>query len=87
MTDAEIRALILELICEIAPEADPATVRDQDDIREVFDLDSMDFTNLVIAIHERTNVDIPEVDYNKLFILGNGVAYLRDALSHLSTRG
>jgi acyl carrier protein len=81
MTDAEIRALILELICEIAPEADPAAVRNQDDIRDVFDLDSMDFTNLIVAIHERVKVNIPEADYNKLFTLEKAIAYLRESLA------
>jgi len=76
MTDEELRRLILELICEIAPEADPAIARDQDDLRETFDLDSMDFANLVVAIHKRTNIDIPEADYNKLFTLKSAVAYL-----------
>ena len=42
--------------------------------------DSMDFANLVIAIHERTKINIPETDYNKLFTLENAVAYLRNAL-------
>ncbi len=81
MSDAEIRALILELIGEIAPEADPASARDQDDLREVFDLDSMDFANLIVAIHNRTKVAIPETDYNKLFTLGGATAYLQDALT------
>jgi len=76
MTNEELRALILELICEIAPEADPAAVRDPDDIREAFDLDSMDFANLVVAIHKRTKIDIPEADYNKLFTLKSAIAYL-----------
>lgn len=87
MTDAEIRALILELICDIAPEADPASARDQDDIREVFDLDSMDFANLVVAIHSRAKIDITEADYNKLFTLGGAVAYLRDALTRAKPSG
>lgn len=81
MTDADIRALILELICEVAPEADPTTAGDHDDIRDAFDLDSMDFTNLVAAIHERTKISIPEADYNKLFTLESGVIYLRNALA------
>jgi len=50
--------------------------RDDDDIRETFDLDSMDFANLVVAIHKRTKIDIPEADYNKLFTLKSAVAYL-----------
>lgn len=81
MTDAEIRTLILDLIGEIAPEADLTSARDQDDLRELFDLDSMDFANLVVAIHNRLKVDIPEADYNKLFTLSGVIAYLRDALA------
>ncbi|MBM3578811.1 MAG: acyl carrier protein [Alphaproteobacteria bacterium] len=81
MTDAEIRALIFELIGDIAPEADPAVARDQDDLREIFDLDSMDFANLVVAIHDRLKVDIPEADYNKLFTLSGAITYLRDAFA------
>jgi acyl carrier protein len=76
MTDEELRSLILELICEIAPEADPAVAHDRDDLREIFDLDSMDFANLVVAIHKRTKINIPEADYNKLFTLESAIAYL-----------
>ncbi len=86
MTDAEIRALILELICDIAPEVDPASARDQDDLREIFDLDSMDFANLVVAIHDRTKIAIPEADYNKLFTLGGATAYVREALARSAAR-
>lgn len=81
MTDAEIRAIVLELIGDIAPEADLASARDEDDIREIFDLDSMDFANLIVAIHDRTKIAIPEADYNKLFTLGGATAYLREALA------
>lgn len=80
MTDAEIRALVLASIGEIAPEADLATARDSDDIREAFDLDSMDFVNLIAAIHERTKVNIPESDYSQLYTLKSAVIYLKDVL-------
>jgi acyl carrier protein len=80
MTDAQIRALVLESIGEIAPEADLATARDSEDIREAFDLDSMDFVNLVAAIHERTKVNIPESDYSQLYTLKSAVIYLKDVL-------
>jgi acyl carrier protein len=81
MTDPEIRALILHLISDIAPEADIASADDNQDLRYAFDLDSMDFLNLVTAIHDKTKIDIPERDYNKIFILRDAVAYLRDSLS------
>ena len=77
MNDAEIRQLIFDVLSEIAPEADPATLDGGEDMREALDLDSMDFLNFVIALHKRSGVEIPESDYSKLFTLDGAVAYLR----------
>jgi len=30
---------------------------------EALDLDSLDFLNFVIGLHERTGIEIPELDY------------------------
>ena len=76
MTEKEIKALFAELIGEIAPEADLSTLGDDEDMREALDLDSMDFNNLIIALHKRTGIDVPESDYNKLFTMRGAVAYL-----------
>ena len=76
MSEKEIRALLAELIGEIAPEADFSALGDDEDMREALDLDSMDFNNLIIALHKRTGIDVPESDYAKLFTLGGAVAYL-----------
>jgi acyl carrier protein len=76
MTPSETRQLILELIGQIAPEADTSGLRDDQDIREALDLDSIDFSNLVIALHERTGRDIPEADSHHLYRLRDAIAYL-----------
>jgi acyl carrier protein len=73
---AQLRALIIELLSEIAPEADYATLAGGADLRETLDLDSMDFLNFVTALHERTGRDIPETDYWKLFTLDGAIGYL-----------
>jgi len=77
MSDAELRAVIAEVLAGIAPEADLAGVKDDEDLREALDLDSMDFLNLVIGLHERLGVDIPEADYPKLLTLEGMVRHLR----------
>jgi len=87
VTNDEIRSLLLQLISDIAPEADPSSVADEEDIREAFDLDSMDFANLVVAIHKRTGVNIPELDYRKLFTLGGAIAYVEKALGQSDSGG
>ena len=76
MNAAEARSLIDEVLRGIAPEADLATIGGAEDLREAFDLDSMDFLNFVVALHERTGADIPEGDYPKLRTLDGATAYL-----------
>ena len=76
MTDAECLALIRDVLAGIAPEAADAEIAGDADLRETLDLDSMDFMNFVIALHERTGIDIPEADYPQLFTLDGAVAYL-----------
>lgn len=44
--------------------------------RDQLDLDSMDFLNFVLALHDRLRVEIPETDYPKLYTLDGAVAYL-----------
>jgi acyl carrier protein len=78
MTDDELKTLVMDKILDIAPEADFATLDPDDGLREQLDLDSMDFLNVVIGLHEALGIDIPEADYPKLFTLNDAVAYLRD---------
>ena len=76
MIDAEAKALIFEVLRDIAPETDPATVAGNEDLREALDLDSMDFMNFIVGLHERIGLDIPEADYSKLRTIAGAVAYL-----------
>ncbi len=76
MSEAEMRTVLLDELAGIAPEIDGAAADPSGDLREEFDIDSMDFLNLVTALHERLGIDIPEADYPKLFTLDDAVAYL-----------
>ncbi|MBM4336659.1 MAG: acyl carrier protein [Deltaproteobacteria bacterium] len=76
MTRDELRAHVLAALSGIAPEADPASLRGSVALRDQLDLDSMDFLNFLIAVHQRTGVEIPEADYGKLSTLDQLVAYL-----------
>ena len=76
MTKTDFRAAFLEELTRIAPDIDPATVRDDDHIQDDLELDSMDVLNLVTALHERFNVNIPEADYEEIATPGLAAAYL-----------
>jgi len=76
MNAEEIRRAIHESLSAIAPEAEPASLPPNADLREELDLDSMDFLNFITALHKRLQVDIPEADYAKLTTLAGAEAYL-----------
>jgi acyl carrier protein len=76
MSDVDIRKVVQEELNNIAPEIDLATVDPEADLREAIDIDSMDFLNFVTALHHRTGIDIPEIDYPKLITLSGAVAYI-----------
>ena len=76
MNEAEVRRLAAEVLGGIAPEADLAALGDDEDLRESLDLDSMDFLNFVVGLHQRSGRPIPEADYPKLRTLRGIVAYL-----------
>lgn len=76
MTEEEIRRVVLEELGNIAPEADPAALAGDADVREALDIDSMDVLNFVVALHQRLGVDVPERDYPKLLTVDGAVAYL-----------
>lgn len=76
MTNDEIRDTALRLLCNIAPEVDPAALKPGISFRDQLDIDSMDLQNFVIALYKEFGIDIPERDYPKLMSLDGCVAYL-----------
>ncbi len=81
MTPDQLRQTVLRVLGEIAPEADLDHLRPDAGFREQLDLDSMDFLNFIIALHEATQVDIPERDYPQLASLKGCVEYLAQKLT------
>ena len=80
MTRDEIRATVLRLLGNVAPEADLTHLQPDVSVRDQLDIDSMDFLNFVIALHDTLHVDIPEADYAKVAALDDCVAYLEARL-------
>ena len=75
-TPEELRAAVLSVLGEIAPESDPAAIDPGASLRQQLDIDSMDFLNLVIALHKRLGIEIPERDYGQVQSLDAIVGYL-----------
>ena len=80
MSDIDIRKIVEEELGNIAPEISLATVAPTADLREALDIDSMDFLNFITAVHHRTGIDLPEIDYPQLVTLKGMFAYLEAKL-------
>ena len=76
MNKEEARQTIFEVLGEIAPEVDPATVDDSSDLTEQLDLDSMDYLNWMLGINEATGVEIPQRDVSRFLTIDGAVEYL-----------
>jgi acyl carrier protein len=77
----ELRAIILEELSNIAPDVDVETLDDTANLRDEYDLDSMDTLNLLKALHRRLAVDIPEKDYAKMRAIAELLDYLEPRLA------
>ena len=75
ITPEQVRSTILDVLSSIAPELDPATLHPDEPLREQIDLDSFDFLNVLIALHERLGVEVPEKDYADVQTLNGMVHY------------
>lgn len=75
-TREEVSAIVIDTVAAIAPEIDFSTLNRDRPLREQIDIDSFDFLNVIIRLHERLGVDIPEVDYGEFATLDSAVDYL-----------
>ena len=76
MTTTEIRAIVLQAIHRIAPEADPDRLDPEVPFRDQIDFDSVDFVNLIEQLQQTLDRRIPEIDYPRLATLNGCLAYL-----------
>lgn len=80
MNREELKRIFAEELESVAPEVDLSSIAETDNIQEYFDLDSMDIYNLLAALHQRLDIDIPDKDAPKLLTVKNAVDYLMPEL-------
>ncbi|MGZ5036452.1 MAG: acyl carrier protein [Usitatibacter sp.] len=77
MNDDTVRKEVIAIIKSVAPEVEEGELRADRPLREQVDLDSMDWLKVIIGVHEKLHVDIPEADYGKLRTLDDWALYVR----------
>ena len=73
-------ATVLTLLRAIAPELEPEALEPARPLRQQVDLDSMDWLNFLVSLHEHFGVEIAESDYARLISLNDVVDYLQARL-------
>ena len=81
MNREQIRTAVTDALASVAPEADFETLNARRPLRDQLDIDSFDFLNVVLRLHERLGVDVPEADYTKLATLDGAIDYLAARLA------
>ncbi len=72
---------VLSLLRAIAPELEPEMLDPQRPLRQQVDLDSMDWLNFLVSLHQRFGVDIPESDYARLVCFNDVLDYVQARLA------
>lgn len=80
MDREQLKDVALEILRGIAPEVEPDDIAPATPLRHQVDLDSMDWLNFLIGLHQRLRVNIPESDYAQLVTLDNVLDYLQARL-------
>jgi acyl carrier protein len=76
MTREEIRRAVIAALTRVAPEIDLAAIDPDAPFRRAYDLDSMDYLNLIIALHKTLGITVPEQDYAHVATVNGAVEYL-----------
>ena len=80
MTRKEVRRAVVNILEDIAPDADLSSIKDDVTLREQMDLDSMDFLDIVMELRKRFNIEVPESDYQELVSMDSCIQYLQPLL-------
>lgn len=76
MTEDQVKQIVIDIINEIAPDEETTGIKDEVNLRDQMDLDSMDFLDIVMELRKQHGIEVPEEDYPKLASLASCAEYL-----------
>lgn len=81
MNQNQIASVVTDELNRIAPDIGMDEIDRSADLREEFDIDSMDFLTLVTALGKRFGIDMPEADYPQMRSVEGLIQYLQMQIS------
>ena len=76
MNPEQLRALILDVVGDVAPEADLGSIDPTVSFHDQFEIDSVDYLNIMMTLEARLGIAIPEADFPRLSSLDGCMRYL-----------
>lgn len=76
----ELVGIVRRVLHDVAPDVDVDALDLDADLRDATDIDSVDFLNFVVGLHDATGVDIPESAYPNLETLRACADYLSESV-------
>lgn len=87
MNTSDLESILRAALHRIAPDIDTGEIERDEDLREAFDIDSIDFLNLVLALGKQLEIEIPEADYPQMESYNSLISYLEKACCATPWRG
>ena len=81
MTETELEVTFVNELHRIAPDIAVDEIDKTGDLRDEFDIDSMDFLTLVTALSKTLNITIPEADYDQMSTFSDALDYLHQSVA------
>jgi acyl carrier protein len=81
MNSEQLQALIIDVVAEVAPEADLGSIDPDVSFHDQFEIDSVDYLTIMMTLEARLGLSIPEADYPNLSSLNGCVHYLQPKLA------
>jgi acyl carrier protein len=67
--------LIEDALRQVAPEVEPGSLDPNQNLRDQIEIDSIDFVRFVMAVSQRTGVEVSPLDYPRLSSLASCAEY------------
>jgi acyl carrier protein len=76
-----LRPKIIDALLAVAPDIEDDKIDDTSPLQEAYGLDSADFMNYLIRIHDLFGIDIPPQDYGSFGTIEGAVEYIRTLIT------
>jgi acyl carrier protein len=67
---------VLDILLDVVPDIEPESMSPDTNFREAFNVDSMDFVDILERVATEFGVEVPESDYPKVVTLAGLTSYI-----------